>query len=279
MHTFDELNADPHEHPLLLTESIMAPKASRERMAQTAFESLKVQKFYVASQSVLSLYASGRTTGISLTCGYEVISCCPIYEGYPEPHAVLKSGFGGKQLTEYMSSLLSNKYTLDVCEDIKAKLCIVSINDTIDTHKDTKEVSKYTLPDGKEIEIEDEVLLRCGEALFQPKLLKVDGDGIDRMVYNSTMKVSVSIRRDLFRNVIMSGGTSMIKGFQERLEKGVTALSPSTIESKIIAAEERQYFAWIGGSILGSLSTFEAMWIEKSEYDEYGPAIVHRKCS
>merc|ERR1711872_1060333 len=47
---------------------------------------------------------------------------------------------------------------------------------------------------------------------------------------------------------------------------------------KIVAPPERKYSCWIGGSILASLSTFQQMWISKQEYDESGPAIVHRKC-
>jgi actin-related protein len=56
-----------------------------------------------------------------------------------------------------------------------------------------------------------------------------------------------------------------------------TALAPSTMKIKIIAPPERKYSVWIGGSILASLSTFQQMWISKEEYDESGPAIVHRK--
>jgi actin len=46
----------------------------------------------------------------------------------------------------------------------------------------------------------------------------------------------------------------------------------------VVAPPERKYSVWIGGSILASLSTFQQMWIAKSEYDESGPSIVHRKC-
>jgi actin-related protein len=73
-------------------------------------------------------------------------------------------------------------------------------------------------------------------------------------------------------------GTTMYPGIVDRMEKELKALAPSTMKVKIIAPPERKYAVWIGGSILSSLSTFEAMWITKREYDESGPSIVHRKC-
>ena len=77
---------------------------------------------------------------------------------------------------------------------------------------------------------------------------------------------------------VLSGGTSMYPGIAERMQKEMTALAPPTMKIKIIAPPERKYSVWIGGSILASLSTFQQMWISKEEYDESGPAIVHRKC-
>merc|ERR1719180_285936 len=98
------------------------------------------------------------------------------------------------------------------------------------------------------------------------------------LAYNSIMKCDVDIRKDLYANTVMSGGTTMYPGIADRMQKEITALAPSTIKIKIIAPPERKYSVWIGGSILASLSTFQQMWISKQEYDECGPSIVHRKC-
>jgi len=92
------------------------------------------------------------------------------------------------------------------------------------------------------------------------------------------MKCDVDVRKDLYANIVMSGGTTMFGGIAERLNKEVVALAPSSMKIKVIAPPERKYSVWIGGSILSSLSTFQTMWITKAEYDESGPSIVHRKC-
>ena len=86
------------------------------------------------------------------------------------------------------------------------------------------------------------------------------------------------VTEDLYSNIVLSGGTTMYPGVGERMTKELTALAPSTMKIKVIAPPERKYSVWIGGSILSSLSTFQSMWISKAEYDESGPAIVHRKC-
>ena len=92
------------------------------------------------------------------------------------------------------------------------------------------------------------------------------------------MKCDLDIRRDLYSNIVMSGGSTMFAGISERLAKELQGLAPAAMKVKVVAPPERKYSVWIGGSILSSLSTFQQMWISKAEYDESGPSIVHRKC-
>jgi actin-related protein len=102
--------------------------------------------------------------------------------------------------------------------------------------------------------------------------------GLHEFTYQSILKCDVDLRKDLYNNIVLSGGTTMFPGFPERLSKEVTALAPSTMKVKVFAPQERKFLVWIGGSILSSLSTFQTMWITKAEYQESGREIVHRKC-
>jgi len=92
------------------------------------------------------------------------------------------------------------------------------------------------------------------------------------------MKCDIDLRKDLYANIVLSGGSTMYLGIADRMQKEIKSLAPSIMKIKIIAPPERNYSVWIGGSILSSLATFQQMWISKREYDESGPSIVHRKC-
>ena len=268
------------EHPVLLTEAPLNPRKNREIAAQIFFETFNIPAMFISVQAVLSLYASGRTTGVVLDSGDGVSHAVPVYDGFAVQNAIQRIDVAGRDVTEYMQRLLrKNGHSFvttaekEVVRQIKEKACYLSLNPIREDNDFYGE--DYVLPDGKTIKLGSERYM-APEILFNPEIIGLECPGIHDMLTDSIAKVDLDLRRTLYSNIVLSGGSTLYKGFGERLLSDVKKQAYKDLKIKIYAPPERKYSTWIGGSILASLSTFRKMWVSAEEYQE-DPDIIHRK--
>ncbi len=282
---YNDLRVNPNEHPVLLTEPPLNKNSNKEKMAELMFETFNVPAMYISMQAILSLYASGRTTGIVVDAGDGVTHIVPVYEGFAISHAIHRADIGGRDLTDYLRRLLRQRgYSLtssaerEIVRDLKERLCYIALDPEKElklAEKVSGMVKSYTLPDGETLSIGAERFM-APELLFNPSVTGSEELPLDEQIYNAIQACDVDLRRDLYSNIVLSGGSTMFPGLKERLHKELTELVPETMEIKIIAPPERRYSVWIGGSILSSLKTFSKLWVTRKEYKETGPTAVYR---
>jgi len=288
-HTYyTELRVDPTEFAIMLTEAPRNPVHNREQMIRYHFEEYEVPKAYVCVQAMLSLYASGRTTGLILDSGDGVTHTVPIYEGYAMTHAISRLNLAGRDLTTYMGILLTRQGTAlttsaekEIARDIKEKLCYVAEDYEQEVEKaktDSEELNKtYEMPDGRVITVKDERFM-CPEALFSPMLIGKESGGMHQQCIDSILMCDIDVRRDLFRNCVCSGGTTMYAGLGVRITEEIRKMVATTVAIKFMLPPERKYSVWIGGSILATLSSFQPSWITREQYEEVGPSVCLMRC-
>jgi len=138
-----------------------------------------------------------------------------------------------------------------------------------------EKIVEYELPDGNKIKIGAE-RFRAPEILFDPEIIGLEYPGIPQIVVDAINRTDLDLRKSLFGNIVLSGGSTLTKGFGDRLLHEIQKLSVRDMRIKIFAPPERKYSTWIGGSILAGLSTFRKMWVSIDDWHE-NPDIIHTK--
>lgn len=284
-HTFfNELRINPKDEDVFLSEASLNPKANREKSVEILFEKFGINSLAMASQSILGLYSSGRTSGMVLESGQGVTHCIPIYEGYSLPQAIVRSDFGGRDVTDYLIKLLAEKghkfYTTaerQIVKNMKETICYVSRNyvknEITKIENDNDNQYLYELPDGNNIELNSE-RFKAAEIMFQPKLMGREQQfGLKQLINESVMKSEMDLRRTMWRNIVLSGGNTMFEGLQIRLKNELTKISPKSVDVKVDAMKNRKYCVWIGSAVLANLC--RENWMTRNQFEEFGAARIN----
>lgn len=193
-------------------------------------------------QAVLSLYATGRVTGVVLDAGDGVTHAVPIYEGFAMPHSIMRIDIAGRDVTRYLKALIRKEgfnfrttAEFEIVRMIKEKVCYLASNlqkeESIDTDK-----ASYVLPDGNTLDVSiyyifliqrlfsisinlqiGQARFRAPEVLFKPDLIGEECEGIHEVLMYSIQKSDMDLRKMLYQNIVLSGGSTLFKGFGDRL--------------------------------------------------------------
>lgn len=283
----EQLGVSPEEHPVLLTEAPLNPRKNRLDACKYLFDTMNVPAVYVSMQAVLSLFATGRTTGVVLDSGDGVTHAVPIYEGFALNHSIMRSDVAGREVTKYLQLLLRKEghvfrtsAEFQIVKQIKETHCYVAYDERkeesmeIDRNSND-ERNLYNLPDGRSVQI-GAARFRAPEALFDPMLIGDESVGIHEVLVNAVQKSDMDLRRTLWSNIVLSGGSTLFEGFGPRMLKEVKKLAPKDIRIKISAPQDRIYTTWSGGSILAGLATFKNIWVTKQEWEEKGEEVLRK---
>lgn len=291
-YTFDEkLKVDPRGRKVLLTEPPMNPKVNRQKMCQVMFEEYGFDGVYIAIQAVLTLYAQGLTTGVVVDSGDGVTHIVPVYDGYAMPHLTRRLDIAGRDVTRYLIKLLlmrgyafNRTADFETVRQIKEKLCYVSYDleqDTKLAEETTVLVESYTLPDGRTIKVGSE-RFEAPECMFQPHLVDIEQPGVAEMLFGAIQAAPVDVRTDLYKHVVLSGGSSMYPGLPSRLEKEMKQLyltrvlggNPERLNKFKIKIEDpprRKHMVFLGGAVLADImKSRQDFWISREEWYEQG---------
>ncbi|CAE7903260.1 unnamed protein product [Symbiodinium sp. KB8] len=269
----------PEQHAVLLTESMLSSKADREQITRVMFEKFRVESLCLNVTPVLSLFGCGRASGCAVEIGDGLTQIVPVYNGYALPHAVNIMRKGGRDVSKHLRKVRQQAEGLEMVIKEQSTFVLESFDEESIAAVQKKD-QPFELPDGRIIQLGQE-RFKAPEVLFKQDNFDKDRlTGLHQLLPDTIMKCDADIRPSLSENIVLSGGTSLIPGIGRRLLAEGRQVLPDDVCSKvrIEAPPGRENMAWVGASIIGSLSTFPLMSISRSDYEESGVSVVHKKC-
>ncbi|ANB15258.1 actin-related protein 3 [Sugiyamaella lignohabitans] len=308
---FKYLRCEPEDHRFLLTEPPLNPPENRENTAEIMFETFNCAGLYIAVQAVLALAASWTSgkvkeqslTGTVIDSGDGVTHVIPVAEGYVIGSAIKNIPIAGRDITYFIQSILRDRNepdtSLKTAETIKENLCYVCPNIVNEFKRYDKEpndrfkefIVNQGLGRSVKVDVGYEQFL-APEIFFNPEIASSDYLTPLPTVVDSVVQSSpIDVRKGLYKNIVLSGGSTMFKDFGRRLQRDIKSLvdtrikrsevrsggaKSSGLEVQVISHKRQRNAVWYGGSLLAQTAEFKNYCYTKRDYDEYGPGIVRQ---
>ncbi|KAI5449659.1 Arp2/3 complex subunit, actin nucleation center [Naganishia albida] len=315
---FKYLRAEPEDHYVLLTEPPLNPPENRENTAEIMFESFNIQGLYIAVQAVLALAASWTSskvhernlTGVVIDSGDGVTHTIPVADGYVIGSSIKHIPIAGRNITEFVLNLLRDRGEqahippedqLRVAEKIKEDYTYVCQDIVKEIRKYDADPYKYFARFAGEhsvtgrkydIDIGYERFL-APEIFFNPEIYSSDFlTPLPEVVDNVIQTSPIDVRRGLYKNIVLSGGSTMFKDFGRRLQRDIkhivdgriahseqasgNHMRSTGVDVNVITHKRQRYAVWYGGSLMASTPEFYNVAHTKQQYEEFGPSLVRR---
>ena len=289
----NDLLPDIMQHPFVFSERSIHDKDTRMNLTNLMFEKYAIPYLFICKDAVLSSFAFGRTTCLIVDMGHSATTITPVNDGMTIKKAIIRetsiSGANTNKLLEtfinkgdisslgelsaYDSTFRNYYSSMIMYHDIKCK-----INEAIDSSNTDKTVS-YALPDNQVITVDSTQFA----SELSSKMFQEDSEtNLSNLIFNSVVQVELDIKKELFCNLCLCGGNSVLcddiaTQVQNNISKRVSLATVIKMTSH--AKDERSNIAWLGASILTSLGTFIQWCVTKEDYEEQGAVIIERKCA
>ncbi|KAM6482159.1 actin family [Trichoderma sp. SZMC 28011] len=307
---FKYLRVEPEDHYFLLTEPPLNPPENRENTAEIFFESFNCAGMYIAVQAVLALAASWTSskvsdrslTGTVIDSGDGVTHVIPVAEGYVIGSSIKSIPVAGRDITYFVQSLLRDRgepdSSLKTAQEIKEEYCYVCpdiVKEFSRYDRDRSRFAKHvvTQPGGRQVTVDvGYERFLAPEIFFNPEIYTSDFLTPLPVVVDGVIQQSpIDVRRGLYKNIVLSGGSTLYKDFGRRLQRDIKLLVDTRIQAseqrsggarsggldvQVITHKRQRHGPWFGGSLLGQTPEFRSYCHTKAEYQEYGPSIVRR---
>lgn len=306
---FKFLRCEPEDHYFLLTEPPLNPPENRESTAEIMFETFNCAGLYIAVQAVLALAASWTSskvqdrslTGTVIDSGDGVTHVIPVAEGYVIGTAIKNIPLAGRDITLFIQTILRDRGELDTslqtAERIKQQFCYVCPDivkefkkfDQYPQEKFAQYIVEYTDKNRKNVVDVGYERFLAPEIFFNPEICSSDyltplPNVVDQVIQASP----IDVRKKLYKNIVLSGGSTMFKDFGRRLQRDLKGLvnerielserlsgvKSTGVEVQVISHKKQKNAVWFGGSLLAQTAEFKSYCHTKQDYDEYGPSIV-----
>lgn len=310
---FEYMRCDPEDHHFLLTEPPMNTPENRELTAEIMFETFNVSGLYIAVQAVLALAASWTSkqvvertlTGTVVDAGDGVTHVIPVADGYVIGSCIKHIPLAGRDITNFIQSIMRDREStipaddsMETAKRVKEQFCYVCPDMAKEFNKYDKDPNKW-IKHYAGISSKTQKTFQCNvgyerflgpEIFFNPEVFSGDYTvPVPAVIDDTIQRCPIDTRRGLYRNIVLSGGSTMFKDFGRRLQRDIkrrvdhrvklseelsgNAHKSTNVDVNVISHHMQRFAVWFGGSMLASTPEFYKVCHTKAQYEEVGPSI------